>query len=269
MYDILEAQQRVSPYILHSFFQRPDAIFMPYLPRECLALRLQQKGELNNRGRCVKVLRHEPETKVLQWAAELASAIAYLETLNFAHDDLRTANILLDEGDHVKLADFEHIFRFGTEVELSALPWGHMQLGILALRKRDWDRHGACSEQFAFGSVLYTMDRGHEPYELELDGPEALAKWKAMEFPELTDSAIDGVINKCWTVMYDSLHDLEVEMAGLHDGVVGARVERPGGVEFEEDRRFCREIHELLHVETGVVRDGIYYVPPKLCVERH
>jgi hypothetical protein len=134
---------------------------------------------------------------------------------------------------------------------------------------RDWDAHGPCTQQFAFGSVLYAMDSGHEPYEIEPDGPEAVTKWKATEYPALTGSATDGVIDKCWTMMYDTLHDLEVEMAGLYDGVMGARVERMGGAAFEEDRRFCREIHELLHVETGVVKDGIFYVPPALCVERH
>jgi serine/threonine protein kinase len=126
IYEILGAQQRVSPYILHSFFERSDAIFMPYMPGGCLALRLQGHQELETRGRCLSVLRHEPKEKVLQWAAELASAIAYPETLNFAHDDLRPANILLDGDDHVKLADFKHISRFGTDAELSALPWGYM-----------------------------------------------------------------------------------------------------------------------------------------------
>jgi hypothetical protein len=49
-YDILEAQQRPSPYILHSYFWQPDAIFTPYLPGGCLALWLQANQRLGAGG---------------------------------------------------------------------------------------------------------------------------------------------------------------------------------------------------------------------------
>jgi serine/threonine protein kinase len=135
---------------------------------------------------------------VLQWAAGIASAISYLETLNLAHGDLCPANILLDVEDHTKLADFDQTSQFGTVRHCVGGPFCHSQLSILVEKERDWDHHDACSGQFAFRSVLYTVDRGHEPHEFEGPGPEREERWTAMEYPALTDSAIDRVVGKCW-----------------------------------------------------------------------
>lgn len=274
IYDILEAQQQPSPYIIHSYFWQPDAIFMPYLPGGCLALRLQANQRLNSRGRCIEVLRLEQKERILRWAAEISSAISYLESLSLANGGLRPANILLDADDHIKLANFDQTEHFGTRRHRCGGAFCHSQLGILAEKKKDWDRHGACSEQFAFGSVLYTMDRGHEPNEFEEPGPEWERRWRAMEYPALTDSEVDKVIEKCWDVRCDTLHDLEAEVVRLHDGVVDKRVERPSDGEFEKDRRYCREIYELLHLHPedeaeAASRAPNVWVEPDICFEQH
>jgi serine/threonine protein kinase len=65
----------------------------------------------------VKVLRTEPKSKVIQWGAEIASAISDLEELGLAHGDLWPANILLDKDDHIKLADFDYSMKFGSKFD--------------------------------------------------------------------------------------------------------------------------------------------------------
>jgi atypical protein kinase C zeta type len=277
MYDSLEAREHTSPFIMHTFFRQADAIFMPFMPGGCLHLRLQQNQQLNERGKCVVVLRTEPKSKVIQWSAEIASAIAYLETLDLAHGDLRPANILLDENDHAKLADFDCAVKFGTKFEGGGvgMPWAAERRTEEDPLGRNWSINGACNEQFAFGSILYTMDRGHEPHEMESEqGPALLERWWNLEYPALTDTAIDAVIKNCWEASYKSLHDLEVEMAGMHDGVVGARIERPSGAAFEKQRRYCREIYQSLHLLeccNGTSSNAAQgkRTPPNLCVERH
>ncbi|KAE8378969.1 hypothetical protein BDV26DRAFT_280616 [Aspergillus bertholletiae] len=63
-----------------------------------------------------KVEKLEPLRLQKEWMNDLAKAIAFLESLNLAHGDLRPENILLD-GDRLKLSDFDCAEEIGTEFE--------------------------------------------------------------------------------------------------------------------------------------------------------
>jgi serine/threonine protein kinase len=56
---------------------------------------------------------------------DLAQAVAFLESLNLAHGDLRPENILLDR-DRLKVSDFDCTAEIGTDfeafMEIDALP---------------------------------------------------------------------------------------------------------------------------------------------------
>jgi serine/threonine protein kinase len=43
-----------------------------------------------------------------QWMQQLSDAVACLESLGYAHDNIKPQNILLDNQDQLKLADFDH-----------------------------------------------------------------------------------------------------------------------------------------------------------------
>lgn len=53
-----------------------------------------------------KVERLEPVSLRKKWIYDLVQAVAFLESLNLAHGDLRPENILLDR-DQIKLSDFD------------------------------------------------------------------------------------------------------------------------------------------------------------------
>ncbi|KAL4782092.1 hypothetical protein BJX76DRAFT_303459 [Aspergillus varians] len=70
---------------------------------------------------------------------------------------------------------------------------------------------GARTEQFAIGSIVYSMTRGYEPYEFENlaeGGPEIVKRLQRMEFPELDRGDLDRIIERCWRGGFSSLCDL-------------------------------------------------------------
>lgn len=60
-----------------------------------------------------KVEKLDPLPLRKEWMNDLAQAVAFLETLNLAHGDLRTENILLDRN-RQKLSDFDCTAEIGT-----------------------------------------------------------------------------------------------------------------------------------------------------------
>ncbi|OAR00393.1 hypothetical protein LLEC1_06871 [Akanthomyces lecanii] len=227
------------PSIMQSFLRLPGINFMPLM-----AGSLQERIYSNQvrdvgKPRCLKVLRIEPTTTIGQWAAKFASAIAWLESLGLAHGDLRPANLLLDQHDHVKLADFDSAAKMGSMNPGNGAPW---------VRLRECDGGGsfgfydACSEQFAFASILHNLTTGIELYEDE--GPEALDLLKALVFPELGGSPLDKLTVKCWMGEFASLADLATA-AGRLDGAEGAK----SGTKFDDEymntmKAQCQELLE-------------------------
>jgi atypical protein kinase C zeta type len=202
------------PYLTQSFLRLPGINFLQLMPSGSLDKRIysNQRRDYKNM-KCLEVLRLEPTQKIEQWAMELSRAIAWLESLGLVHGDLRPANILLDPKDHLKLVDFDSIAEIGSKHLGNSPPWSR-QLGPEAGRHQGtYGLYGATSEQFTFGSILYTLTRGFEPYEDKRKA--AVALLRRMEFPELSGTQLDRVINRCWRGEYKSLVDLEKEMASL------------------------------------------------------
>jgi serine/threonine protein kinase len=48
---------------------------------------------------------------------EFANGIAWLESLGFTHGDIRPENVLLNNQDHLKVADFDGANLLGSEFE--------------------------------------------------------------------------------------------------------------------------------------------------------
>ncbi|KAJ5958619.1 uncharacterized protein N7479_005769 [Penicillium vulpinum] len=86
----------------------------------------------------------EPLPLRKEWINYLAQAVAFLESLNLAHGDLRPENILLDRN-RLKLSDFDCTAKIGAQRGTS---------GFL----------GSRTEQFALGSLYYLINYGFEVY---------------------------------------------------------------------------------------------------------
>ena len=101
-----------------------------------------------------KVEKLEPLPLRKEWMNNLAQAVAFLESLNLAHGDLRPENILLDR-DRLKLSDFDCTAEIGTDFEACVAPYGR----VLHSNETDQGPSGSAgflgprTEQFALGSL--------------------------------------------------------------------------------------------------------------------
>ncbi|KAJ5934934.1 hypothetical protein N7466_004481 [Penicillium verhagenii] len=152
-----------------------------------------------------------------EWMNDLAQAVAFLESLNLAHGDLRPENVLLDRN-RLKLSDFDCAAKIGTIYEACMAPYGR------TLYHEESDQ-GECgtfgflgprTEQFSLGSLYYLINYGFEvygdrclaedPYE---HGPMVVDLLQKMEFPKLDGNPlIDNIIDKCWRNKYFRVSEL-------------------------------------------------------------
>lgn len=102
--------------------------------------------------------------------------------------------------------------------------------------------NGPRTEQFAIGSLLYTMIRGHEPYaELE-PGPHVVDLFQDMKFPDLGNGCLDAIIDRCWKGLYESVESLAKETAGLNGAVSLPRAEALDRSYVSEMRDRCQRL---------------------------
>lgn len=118
-------------------------------------------------ARVAGVLRLEPRQLIEQWTAELAAAAAaadaWLESVGFAHTDIRPEDVLLDEVPisisspgqastrlHVKLADFDCAKKYGQQQYGGNGP-SSCRKGKEVLDEAVFDVLGTHTEQFGIG----------------------------------------------------------------------------------------------------------------------
>lgn len=171
-----------------------------------------------------KVEKLEPLSLRKEWMNNLAQAVAFLESLNLAHGDLRPENILLDRN-RLKLSDFDCTAEIGTYFEACIPPYGRI------LNENDADEGeressgllGPRTEQFALGSLYYLINYGFEIYGdrcLDEDpnehGPKVLDLLQKIEFPVLDgDPLIDDIIDRCWHSKYATVAELAAHTKSL------------------------------------------------------
>lgn len=217
-YDLLESQHLLCPDISRSFLRVPNANFMALCSGGNLFMRLQEhqlRDPDEPSGRLVKTRAKESTQLVDQWIMELSNASAWLESLDYAHTDIRPANLILDGDDHLKLTDFDSMEKIGTRALGCSPPWARClgtEAGDLCGTFGD---NGARYESFAIGSVLYYLTRGHEPYDDGAFGPEVggaqVKLLQRMLFPSLGTDDLDNIIRKCWHGQYHQLQNLANE----------------------------------------------------------
>ncbi|KAJ0419374.1 kinase domain-containing protein [Aspergillus carlsbadensis] len=223
------AQHPLCPSIVQCFLYSDKGIFLEYMRDYPLVVRIHNNHIRDPRTRTVtKVEKLEPLALRKEWMNDLAHAVAFLESLNLAHGDLRPENMLLDH-DRIKLSDFDATAEIGSHFEACMAPYGR----FLMKHETEYGRPctagdlGPRTEQFALGSVFYFINYGFEVYgDRCLDeedpgehGPKVVDLLQDMQFPELDgDSVIDGVIERCWHNGYARVADLAAHTQMLVDG---------------------------------------------------
>lgn len=219
IFAILE-RQPPSPYIIQHFHNTEDAIFLEFMPGGNLGTILndeQVKDESTQRVTRVEKL--QATRDCLRWVRQLAAAAAWLEQLGLAHCDIRPANILLSVARDIKLADFDHTCKIGDTLPSLTEPFARLLGDEGGLDRGTYGTAGCRTEQFAIGSVVYALTRGHDPYEDEWWGPDhgpiCQGKLQNMEFPDLGKMSYDNIIGNCWHGRYESIAQLLGDIASL------------------------------------------------------
>ncbi|KAI9368427.1 protein kinase [Aspergillus egyptiacus] len=238
------SQTRPCPSIVQCFHLSDNGIFLEYMRDKSLSSRIQNNHIRDQQTMVVtKVEKLEPLALREEWMNDLAQAVAFLESLNLAHGDLRPENILLDRN-RLKLSDFDCTAEIGSNYEACMAPYGR----ILNSSEADQGECGTFgflgprTEQFALGSLFYLINYGFEvygyryltedPYE---HGPKVVDLLQNMEFPKLDGNPlIDDVICKCGHNKYVTVSELaahtkrllneRTDMAGSNG--IGSREER-------------------------------------------
>jgi atypical protein kinase C zeta type len=207
-FDILEKHEPC-PDIVQSFLRVPTGNFLSFMSCGSLHQRLQSH-QLRNADGTIQVTGREPDYLIAWWLAQLCSALAWLESLGYVHGDIRPPNLLLDAQEHLKLADFDCVAPIGSPSEGAGPPWARVQGPEAGDGEGSFGECGPKTEQFAVGSILYCLTRGHEPFEMDKfdDDAEVVGLLRRMEFPPLSDNPFDAIIKECWAGRFTLLRDL-------------------------------------------------------------
>jgi len=179
------------PNIVHGILCVSEGIFMERLERTVQS-RINQSDTL-------------PVSLDTQcrWIQQSTNAIVWLEDLGYAHGDLRPANILLDASENIKLADFDSTVKQGQRLLVASEPFCKLN------EDYELDLAGPTSEQFALGSLFYTIRFGHEPYH-DLEASTRVWKLIKNEFPATSYDDVSGdIIRGCWCSEYSSIGELQ------------------------------------------------------------
>ena len=256
IYDLLDSLPHC-PNLVRSFYRIPSANFLQYLSGGTIDQRLRQHQIRNpsNHQVVIEVKKTEPQSLIWRWMAELADAIAWLESLGYVHGDIRPPNLLLDGTDHLKVVDFDNAAKIGSDYDGCHPPYAR----VLGDEPAQGDRggfgyHGPRTEQFAIGSVFYYISRGYEPYEDEWfgkdHGPMVVDLLQEKKFPRLNENATDTIIHKCWHGEYESVESLKREVIRLHRDIRLNMAKAMPMEEYEARRQEC-----MRAVESGVLDD--------------
>jgi eukaryotic-like serine/threonine-protein kinase len=136
-------------------------IVMEYLPGGSLADRIQREGA-------------QPVGRSLDWLGEAAAALDAAHLHGIVHRDVKPANLLLDNDDRVKVADFgvASAADLGSFTEAGTVVG---TAGYLAPEQARGERATPASDLYALAVVAFELLTGKRPFERESSTAEAIA----------------------------------------------------------------------------------------------
>jgi serine/threonine protein kinase len=136
-------------------------IVMEYLAGGSLEKRIDGKRRLDT-------------AQVLDWLDEAAAALDAAHEAGIVHRDVKPGNLLLDDRDHVKVADFGIASAAGMD---SFTQTGTIlgTAGYLSPEQARGERATAASDRYALAIVAWELLTGRRPFQSEAPTTEALA----------------------------------------------------------------------------------------------
>jgi len=206
----------VTVYDVGAWNGRPYLV-MQYLPGGSLADRLAGVDAL-------------PAGVALRWLEQAARGIDAAHAAGIVHRDVKPANILLDESDSVRMADFGIARAVDTD-SLTATGTVLGTAGYIAPEQARGERATPASDRYALGVVAFELLAGSRPFERESTTAEALAHVSAPvpsvtelrpELPRSLDPVFERALAKDPAKRYASCFEL---VSALKDAVAAGAAE--------------------------------------------
>ena len=194
-------------------------IVMEYLAGGSLADRLVRDGA-------------QPIGRSLDWLEQAAAALDAAHASGVVHRDVKPANLLLDNDDRVKVADFG----VASAVGLGSLTEAGTVVGTagyLAPEQARGEKATPASDRYALAVVAFELLTGERPFERESSTAEALAHVSAPippassinpELPSEVDDALARGLAKEPEHRYDSAADLVHALRDALDAAAGGTI---------------------------------------------
>ncbi|XP_043504154.1 mitogen-activated protein kinase kinase kinase 13 isoform X1 [Polistes fuscatus] len=102
-----------------------------------------------------------PPPRLVSWSKQIAAGMAYLHSHKIIHRDLKSPNVLIGQGEVVKISDF------GTSREWNEISTRMSFAGTVAWMAPEIIRNEPCSEKvdiWSYGVVLWELLSGEVPY---------------------------------------------------------------------------------------------------------
>ena len=189
-------------------------IVMEHLAGGSLEQRLRQEGA-------------QPPGRALAWLEQAATALDAAHAHGVVHRDVKPANLLLNDRDEVRVADFG----IASAAGLGSLTMTGTILGTagyLSPEQASGHRAGPASDLYALAVVAYELLSGHRPFERDSTTAEAAAHVNApvpsiFEFcknlPPEVDSVFQRALAKDPRARYGSAREFVAELRhALHEG---------------------------------------------------
>lgn len=150
----------------------------------------------------------------LSWCKEVTEAVAHVHSKNVIHCDVNPSNILLDNGLHVKLSDFQgcHIDDQGTVLPhaIAAEPCRY------SCPRSDDVEATFKTDLFALGSTIHFIIMGQEVFPDIVYGEqgwheEVQSRFERLMFPNEPHPCL-SITRKCWLQEYSSANEVLEEL---------------------------------------------------------
>mmetsp|Transcript_26979 Transcript_26979/g.86696 ORF Transcript_26979/g.86696 Transcript_26979/m.86696 type:complete len:314 (+) Transcript_26979:1138-2079(+) len=140
---------------------------------------------------------------LLRAAQDVASAMDYLHQRNIIHRDLKAANLLLDEHETVKVADFGVARVQSSNGVMTAETGTYRWMAPEVIEHKPYDNK---ADVFSFGVVLWELLTGHVPY-AEMTPLQAavgvVQKGLRPDIPKGCPEVLKEILASCWKARPD------------------------------------------------------------------
>lgn len=161
----------------------------------------------------------QPLPKLIDFSAQIAEGMAYIENKNYIHRDLRAANILVNAALVCKIADFG-LARIIEDNEYTAREGAKFPIKWTAPEAINYGSFTIKSDVWSFGILLMEIvTYGRTPYP-GMSNPEvirALERGYRMQRPDNCPEELYDIMMKCWKNKPEDRPTFEYNQSVLED----------------------------------------------------